>query len=162
MPSKVETFENGCLSYWCGRAKTPKTKVFENADVMNSIISLPQRTKMDGRKRQCGRGFLHPFSLNQKRRHTKTDQFKQFPRLINAWPVCMYVKRITRRGSQSAFVILNTDCKMAPAIFYYLLYAVAQQFICMHTAPRVNSKFYYLIFHQFVGEKNSTQFWLQT
>ena len=44
-PSKVETFENGCLSYQCGRAKTPKTKVFENADVMNSIISLQRRTK---------------------------------------------------------------------------------------------------------------------
>ena len=37
-PSKVETFENGCLSYQWGRAKTPKTKVLENADVMNSIL----------------------------------------------------------------------------------------------------------------------------
>ena len=53
-PCKVETFENGC-----GRAKTPKTKVFENADVMNLRISLPRRTKtyhfliasVDGRKR---------------------------------------------------------------------------------------------------------------
>ena len=59
MPSKVETFENGCLSYYCGRAKTPKKKFFENADVMNSIISLPRRTKtyrfliasVNGRKR---------------------------------------------------------------------------------------------------------------
>ena len=42
----VEIFENGCLSYYCGRAKTPKTKVFENVDVMNWIISLPRRTKM--------------------------------------------------------------------------------------------------------------------
>ena len=56
---KMETFENGCLSYKCGWAKTPKTKVFENADAMNSIISLSRRTKtyrfviasVDGRKR---------------------------------------------------------------------------------------------------------------
>ena len=58
-PSKVETFENGCLSFQRGQVKTPKTKVFENADVMNSICSLPRRTKtyrflidiVDGRKR---------------------------------------------------------------------------------------------------------------
>ena len=42
----VEIFENGCHSYYCGGAKTPKTKVFENVDVMNWIISLPRRTKM--------------------------------------------------------------------------------------------------------------------
>ena len=58
-PSKAYNFENGCLSYYCGRAKTPKTKVFENVDVMNWIISLTRRTKtyrfliasVDGRKR---------------------------------------------------------------------------------------------------------------
>ena len=60
MPSKVETFENGCLSYCSvdGR-KRRKRRFSENADVMNSIISLARRTKtyrfliaiVDGRKR---------------------------------------------------------------------------------------------------------------
>ena len=55
----VEIFENGCHSYYCGGAKTPKTKVFENVDVMKWIISLTRTTKtyrfliasVDGRKR---------------------------------------------------------------------------------------------------------------
>ena len=51
-PSKAESFENGCLSYQCGRSKTI-------------------------RKRQCGRGYLYPFSFDQKRRHTKTDQCRR-------------------------------------------------------------------------------------
>ena len=82
---KVETCKNGFLSYQCGQAKTPKTNVFENADVMNSIISRHRRTKSmfshnqcgwstTIRKRQCGRGYLYPFPLNKKWRHTKTDQ----------------------------------------------------------------------------------------
>ena len=68
-PSKVETFENGCLSYQCIRAKT---KVFENADVMNSIIGLPRRTKTYRFLIASVDGYLYPFSLDQKRRHTKT------------------------------------------------------------------------------------------
>ena len=69
MPSKVETFENGCLSYQCGRAKT---KVFSHGERKRIVFSCGRSKTI--RKRQCGRGYLYPFSLDQKRRHTKTDQ----------------------------------------------------------------------------------------
>ena len=50
-------------------AKTPKTKVFENADVMNSIISLPRRTKT----LVWTRIFVSVCVGSKTRRHTKTD-----------------------------------------------------------------------------------------
>ena len=97
----TNTMENGYLDPQKRRlSKTPskvrlsKTDAFvlvwtgenaENADVMNSIFSLPRRTKtyrlliasVDVRKQfenaSVDADSLYPFSLDKKRRHTKTD-----------------------------------------------------------------------------------------